>query len=457
MESAIIDSNAGQGHHRDTSTMLLGRGHEKRAYFMDRADKVVYLTGSHTWNNFQEISDPAQPDFDFNAYLTLLKKENHNFIRLWVWEQAAWAPWTTEKVEFGPLPYVRSGPGMALDGKPRFDLTRFHQEYFDRLRSRVIAARDKGIYVSVMLFQGWSVGKKLGVPGNSWPGHPFNRSNNINNIDGDLDGTGEGREIQTLANPAIVALQERYVRKVVDTLNDLDNVLWEICNESDSDSKEWQYHMIDYVKRYEAGKSKQHVVGMTAMWPKGQNVDLVKSPADWISPVLDKEDPHAADGRKVVIADTDHIWGVGGNRRWVWKCFLRGLNPVFMDPFDDPRWKSSRSNFESYRRAMGHTLAYANRMNLADMSPRSDLASSAYCLANVGEAYLVYVLPVRTLLRQSRAQVTVSLLGTSGTFLVEWFNPLTGQVTNRDPVEGGSRHAFSAPFRGEALMYIRKR
>ena len=73
------------------------------------------------------------------------------------------------------------------------------------------------------------------------------------------------------------------------------------------------------------------------------------------------------DGRKIVIADTDHLWGVGGDRSWVWKSFLRGLNPIFMDPFDDPRWKSSRRNFESCRRAMGHTMAYANRMNLANM------------------------------------------------------------------------------------------
>ena len=36
----------------------------------------------------------------------------------------------------------------------------FNQEYFDRLRSRVIAAGECGIYVSVMLFQGWSIESK---------------------------------------------------------------------------------------------------------------------------------------------------------------------------------------------------------------------------------------------------------------------------------------------------------
>ena len=44
-------------------------------------------------------------------------------------------------------------------------------------------------------------------------------------------------------------------------------------------------------------------------------------------------DPPAADGRKVILTDTDHLWGIGGDVAWVWKSFLRGLNPIFMDPY----------------------------------------------------------------------------------------------------------------------------
>ena len=71
---------------------------------------------------------------------------------------------------FGPdLPFLRTGPGVALDGKPQFDLSQFDPNYFDRLRSRVLQARDRGIYVSVMLFNGWSVSfPKGGFSGISW-------------------------------------------------------------------------------------------------------------------------------------------------------------------------------------------------------------------------------------------------------------------------------------------------
>ena len=458
------------------ATGPLRRHRSNPRYFTDGSGKAIYLTGSHTWNNFQEKSHGPSKDFDYAGYLHRLQQQNHNFIRLWVWEQSAW-DWTTEKVEIKPLPYLRTGPGVALDGGPKIDLRQFNQEYFDRLRSRVQAAGDHGIYVSVMLFQGFSIGKKPNSPGNPWPGHPFNRENNINGIDGDPDGNEEGKEIHTVASPAILALQERYLAKVLDTLNDCDNVLWEICNEGDPDSKEWQYHMIEYVKRYEATKEKQHPVGMTAIWPGGHNSDLLDSPADWISPNSTgddyRNDPPAADGSKVIMTDTDHLWGVGGDRGWIWKSFTRGLNPIYMDPFEREQWKSSGAKFESCRRAMSDTLAYANKMNLAAAAPHNNLASSGYCLADPGEEYLVYIPfrapeagrlhlsfvlrnPIRNLMWQFKHGVTVNLSAATAEFLVEWFDPTSGKIIRGRPIKGGKTYNFTAPFRGDAVLYLRR-
>src|SRR5262245_32457514 len=59
----------------------------------DANRKIVYLTGSHINNNFQDgISlgkecDETTEAFDFSAYLNFLKEHGHNFIRLWRWEQ----------------------------------------------------------------------------------------------------------------------------------------------------------------------------------------------------------------------------------------------------------------------------------------------------------------------------------------------------------------------------------
>ena len=108
------------------------------------------------------------------------------------------------------------------------------------MRQRIIDARERGIYVAIMLFDGWSVERKLKQPvGNPWLGHPLNAANNINGIDGDTNHDNAGVESHTLAIPAVLALQEAYVRKVVDMVNDLDNVLYEISNEDPGPQRRW--------------------------------------------------------------------------------------------------------------------------------------------------------------------------------------------------------------------------
>ena len=237
-------------------------------YFADSSGKIVYLTGSHTWSDFMDsgVADPP-PALDYVEFLDFLAAHNHNFFRLWRAENArggetGWNYW------FSPLPYARTGPGTALDGKPQFDLNQFNQAYFDRMRERIMAAGERGIYVSIMLFDGWSIESKFGGH-DPWRGHPYNRSNNSNGVDGDSNNNSQGEETHTLQNGAITALQEAYVRKVVDTVNDLDNVLYEISNESPGNSQDWQYHMINLIKGYEATKPKQHPVGMTVEYPGG--------------------------------------------------------------------------------------------------------------------------------------------------------------------------------------------
>ena len=91
-----------------------------------------------------------------------------------------------------------------------------------------------------------------------------NKANNINGVDGDLNGNGQGPEIHTLNAPkAILELQQAYVRRVMDTLNDLDNVLYKIGNEMHTGSVQWQYRMIDFIHASEKQKPRQHPVGMT--------------------------------------------------------------------------------------------------------------------------------------------------------------------------------------------------
>jgi hypothetical protein len=154
--------------------------HQNPRYFTDSSGRAIYLTGSHTWNNLVDMDNKYPPKtFDFDAYLKFLLKYNHNFIRLWAWEvPKPQSALYGSRQYASPLPWLRTGPGMDTTGLPKFDLKRLNQEYFKRLRKRVLAAKLRGIYVCVMLFEGWAV--QL-APGKE--SHPFNPNNNINRID----------------------------------------------------------------------------------------------------------------------------------------------------------------------------------------------------------------------------------------------------------------------------------
>jgi hypothetical protein len=437
---------------------------ENPRYFADGPGRAVYLTGSHTWSNFKDMgkTDPP-PRFDFPAYLDFLIEHDHNFIRMWTWELTTYT-YNGQLTFAEPFPWPRTGPGTALDGKAKFNLNEFNQAYFDRLRSRVVAAGERGIYVSIMLFEGHGLHASL-APWR-WDGHPFNRNNNINGIDGDPDEDGKGLEAHTLKIPAVTRLQETYVRKVIDTVNDLDNVLYEIANESGAYSTEWQYHMIRYIHDYEKGEPKQHPVGMTFQWAKeyrGTNQNLFDSPADWISPSPDdgyRDDPPTADGSKVILSDTDHLWGIGGNRAWVWKTFCRGMNPIFMDPYREAKKKEQETTWtdhlsdastldatwEQIRKNMGYTLTYSSQMELAATVPRNHLASTKYCLADPGVQYLIYL--------PEGGNAVVDLTHASGKLAVEWLDPSTGQRFPGKQMLGGDRREFTSPFSEDAVLYI---
>jgi uncharacterized protein DUF6298 len=261
-------------------------------YFTVASDqrKAVYLTGSHIWNNLHDGMGPGavcaetSEQLDYGEYLDFLEEHGHNFIRLWRWEQfKSQAAGGDFHLYMTPQPWARTGPGGAKDGKPKFDLDRFDEAFSDRLRDRVVAAGKRGVYVAVMFFEGWAL--HLSPAPDHVEGHPFHPANNVNGV-----GIGSIVDYQVLPlDPRLQALQEAYIRKVVDTLHDLPNLLWEVANESSGggkvdpafaealgqagtpewgDSTAWQYWVIDRVRRHEGEMGyDRHPMGMTMQFP----------------------------------------------------------------------------------------------------------------------------------------------------------------------------------------------
>ena len=422
-------------------------------YFADAGGRAVLLAGSHTWPNLVDIGSGVPPPvFDFPAYLRWMTGYGHNFIRGWAWEPTKWdtsrmrnPDWRNGAHTVAPHPWPRTGPGLALDGLPRFDLSRHNPAYLERLRDRLAQARAAGVYLSVMLFEGYGVQFQA----DAWPNHPFHPANNINGIDADANGDGKALEVHQLAVPRVTALQESYLRWLVTGLNDFDNLLFEVSNETHPASTDFQYHVIRLVKRIEATLPRQHPVGMTYQNRRGRNETLFAGPADWISPNSEggwRDDPPDAGGRKVVLNDTDHLWGVGGDALWVWKTVTRGGNPIFMDTYDGRVLGRVRTQDEGPRRAMGVAIALTRRLDLARAVPRPALASTGYCLADPDSGYIV-LLP-------EGGDCEVDLSAARGGFAVEW-RPAGGTVVRTgELVQGGAKRRLRSPLEGPAVLFL---
>lgn len=427
---------------------------ENPRYFTDLSSKAIYLTGSHTWNNLVDMTfqDPTDT-FDYPGFLQFLKLNNHNFFRLWAWELLNWDTngnhdQRSKICEIDPHPWIRSGPGLASDKLPKFDLTKFNPNYFSRLKDRLQMAKDRGFYVSVMLFEGWGIQFSPGA----YSRHPFYPENNINELG--LDTAYSVRlEMHELKNLNVLAVQEEYVRKVLETVGDFDNVLLEISNENHPASTEWQYHMIEFIRNFEDSMGVRHPVGMTFQYKGGSNETLFNSPADWISPNGEggyKDAPPPADGRKIIINDTDHLWGLGGTVDWIWKCFTQGMHTLFMDPYDGKVLTGPFDNerLTLLRKNLGYTLQYAEKMDLIKMVPSGHLTSSGYCLANPGKEYLVYL--------SSDSSSTLDLTDIDGSFSSEWFDPALGSSSPGEDLTGGKLLDLEGPIqKGSVILYLK--
>lgn len=448
-------------------------------YFKDSNGATIILVGSQTWNTFQDWGTGGSIQaLDFDAFVRFLASHGHNFTLLWITEMPKFCnlPVTaTAPPDFvvTPLPWARTGPGKASDGGLKFDLTRFNNGFFDRLRARVAALHKAGIYAGVYLF----TGEWLNVFRCPSDGYPLTSANNINGVDDGYSGGKKGIGALTMTAPnTVTRFQDAYVEKVIDTLNALPNVLWIVSEEAPANSTWWNDHQISHIRAYEAKKQYQHPIGYAAPIGAPDSV-IYNSNADWVAPAA-RISPAKSCGSgrpacKVNVNDSDHsyfgMWNETAqqNRNYAWENFMHGNQVLFMDPYviyyprenrnlcvspkngvcsaPDSRWDNFRDN-------LGYILRYSRKLNLAALTPRSSLCSTGFCLANRAPRraeYLVYA--------PSGGSFTIDLSAMPATrkLAVEWFNPASGTTTTASPIlSGSSAQLFTPPFSGDAVLYL---
>lgn len=443
---------------------------ENARYFTDDSGQAIYLAGHQSFVDLQDNSfnkafiRGMQRTLDWDEYLDFLTEHHFNYVRNWsIWSTGSGSMAPVNNAVASPMPYRRvDGHGKARDGGNKFNLHQFDEQFFQRVLSRCEDLRQRGIYVSIMLFEvyGFLEGEASGEPPQTlWDGNVFNRANNVNGVHTDDNGDGKGIEFFYTQDERILALQKAYVRKVIDTVNHLDNVFYEIANELHA--PDWQYRMIEFIKDYERGKPQQHLVLMspggrthTGRWKQMPREILLSSPADcfavagsWNSRAYRQQDPPANNTGKPGIVDMDHVSPGSNDVGFIWTAFTRGYHFNLYDkPFESPEVEGT--DWQRVRRNVGQTLAYAQQMDLAEAVPRADLASTEFCLAEPGEQYVVY--------QPGDQPFEVSGLEAGRPYHFEWYDTeQSGVIQEGEMICTGATHPFT-PSRKEMILFLQR-
>lgn len=150
-------------------------------------------------------------------------------------------------------PWARSSVEGYSNGGNKFDLSKWDDNYFIRLKDFVTEAGKRDIVVELDLFSNF-------YDTVQWKLSPLNSINNINGIGNIRD----HKEILSLRHPEVLAGQEKMVRKIISELRDFDNLYYEVCNEpyfGDTLAlREWEDHMTGIVVDAEKDFTHKHLI-----------------------------------------------------------------------------------------------------------------------------------------------------------------------------------------------------
>lgn len=219
--------------------------------------------------------------FDFETYLAGANDKRMTLTRLFALfreQQSAINPYSTCKPETPDYiaPFLRTGPGRALDQELKYDLDQRNPEYFERLHRFLSRASEYGIIVEVVLLS------NTYAP-HIWALNPLNAENNVNELE-----TMEWFDYMSLRYAKLFARQVAFVKNLVTEVNAYDNVIFEICNEPGGrapgqntptvdEVNAWLSELIRLVRETEAALPNKHlIVGQQAFSyePWEQNADL---------------------------------------------------------------------------------------------------------------------------------------------------------------------------------------
>jgi hypothetical protein len=425
--------------------------------------KPILLVGDSITQGWMELGT----DFDQQAYLQALGRRGINAVLLW-----SYIGVTDQKAD-PRIGYDAPVLWPWIKDHGRFDLGRFNDTYFDRLRELVRLANHCNIAVVITVHDGW--------PKTKFSGHPFNRT-----LGGPLEDRRQYVELHDYDRETPPRLDsswprrqqhqyylERFCDRLLQATADQPNVMYEMFNEGEwYDQQDLRAFQVHFLKFFRARTTRPLVVNDDHVGgpdfrsePDADVISLHKPRWDDCPPArvfFAHYQAQFADQPAKPVFFSEPVPEYHGDQaqhpgivRFLWGTLLGGAGVVVQN---DTSWgfapraamAAQAANRDAVLDLEGHAARFFNdgRICFSEMRPDGRLSSTGICLARPGHQYIVYA--------PGGARFTVDLSAANGrTLSTRWYDPTTGKAVAGDEIAGGSAaEPFRPPFAGDAVLHL---
>jgi hypothetical protein len=492
----------------------IGLHPENPRYFLYKAKPLVLITAT------EHYGAVVNRNFDYIAYLDDAAQKRQTLSRcfllfreLQVFDPAAHEKPMNPHSPCKPLPgeyvspFVRSGPGFATDGYPKFDLNQWNPEYFERLHGFLTAAQERDVIIELTLFSNTYSDAVWGL-------NPLNIQNNINGI-GDIP----WQDYISRRDAALMERQMAYVSKVVEEVNGYDSFYFEVCNEpfttraglypetgfaTQSEIDGWQEAVRARIRTTEAGLPKKHLIFQVPVenWRTDTALEQIlgEESVDAINlheyQQLTYKDSILAPLSRVTqrdlrLARIQHLWTavhetgkpfvfdednaatsfldeeswiVHRKRAWATVCCGGHYNMIDFSIQVGGQEAGTPASQATIRNWMKNLSAFIHEVDFVRMGPDPDFASEtpsdtiAITLSQPGQAYVIYVADKRevddpTLGQPCQGRLAFTL--PDGNYSASLYSPADGSYQGQTvELAGGESSIELKPFTHDIVVHI---
>ena len=471
-------SCAAAAHAQQTPHQLLALHPDNPHYFLWRGKPTVVVTSGEHYGAVLNLA------FDYKVYLAELHRHGLNGTRLFsgtYCESPESFNITDNTLAPRPgrfiCPWARSDVPGAADGGNKFDLARFDDAYFARLKDFLTEAGKQGVIVELDLFCPM-------YDADQWRLCPMNAANNTSGI-----GNSKLEDVLALKHDDLTQVQIAVTSKIVQELKDFDNLYYEVCNEPYIHNRvpmEFQKRIIDVIVKTEKDFSQKHLISLNIANGKARVVDPHPAvsifnfhycvPPDVVDMNygLDKLIGENETGFRGSRGSDDVLYRTEG-----WAFLLAGgglynnLDYSFTPGKPDGTLDAHRSpggGTPALRAQLGVLKRFMDGLDFLHMRPDNAVVKAAptelwhEALSRPGQTYAIYVYPKMTqppgrrqpitLPGRIEAQLTLGL--PAGKYRAVWIDTKTGDTVRTDMLDHAAGDAIvrSPEFENDIALKI---